>query len=219
VTLTLVEFPAVDTHTLQPVIADASGNIVSTEFVPDWDDVGIRFFLTASGAQSQAQTSFTDAAKFWAGCIDTSWSTAGNWSTSATATCTGPGGAATSPTPAAGSSDSATITGGRTFYPNITSAITVQSIAVNAGASVTVSSAALTLNTDTGVSNTGLFTVSGTGTLAGARNFTNNAGGRASFSSSGTSTIRILTNNSTVTSPDGVVILGRHGHRGQPGRR
>src|SRR5206468_6492689 len=32
----------------------------STEFVPDTVDLGVRFYLTASGSQSQAQTSFTD---------------------------------------------------------------------------------------------------------------------------------------------------------------
>src|SRR6266516_4523829 len=61
VTLTLAEVPFHDVHTLAPVTADASGNISSTEFVPDPDDVGTRFYLTASGRQSQAQTSFTDA--------------------------------------------------------------------------------------------------------------------------------------------------------------
>src|SRR5436189_2542012 len=61
VTLTLAEVPFHDVHPLAPVTADASGNIVSTEFVPDPDDVGTRFYLTASGSQSQAQTSFTDA--------------------------------------------------------------------------------------------------------------------------------------------------------------
>src|SRR5439155_3168017 len=62
VALTMVEQPLRDVHTLQPVTADASGNIFSTEFVPDENDVNIRFYLTAVGGQSQAQTSFTDAA-------------------------------------------------------------------------------------------------------------------------------------------------------------
>jgi autotransporter-associated beta strand protein len=62
VALTLVESPLLDTHALEPVVADASGHIVSTQFVPDEGDVGVRFFLTATGSQSQAQTSFTDAA-------------------------------------------------------------------------------------------------------------------------------------------------------------
>src|SRR5205823_664064 len=61
VALTLVEEPLHDVHKLNPVTADASGNVISTEFVPDLDDVGIRFYVTASGGESQAQTSFTDA--------------------------------------------------------------------------------------------------------------------------------------------------------------
>ena len=61
VTLTLVESPLFDTHMLAPVVADSAGNITSTEFAPDLNDIGIRFFLTASGSQSQAQTSFTDS--------------------------------------------------------------------------------------------------------------------------------------------------------------
>src|SRR5947207_5431822 len=61
VTLTLTEVPFHDAHTLASVTADASGTILSTEFVPESADVGARFYLTASGRQSQAQTSFTDA--------------------------------------------------------------------------------------------------------------------------------------------------------------
>jgi len=61
VSLTLVENTTGDIHELEPVTADGSGRIVSTEFAPDEGDIGIRFFLTATGSQSQAQTSFTDA--------------------------------------------------------------------------------------------------------------------------------------------------------------
>src|SRR5436190_8101567 len=60
VTLTLEEVPMLDVHALQPVTADASGNIISTEFVPDTTDLGVRFYLTAAGSDSQAQTSFKD---------------------------------------------------------------------------------------------------------------------------------------------------------------
>ena len=60
VTLTLVEDPPNDTHVLQPVVADGLGHIFSSEFAPDAGDLGIRFYLTATGAVSQAQTSFTD---------------------------------------------------------------------------------------------------------------------------------------------------------------
>jgi len=59
VKLMLVESPVHGTHTLLPVTADAAGNIVSTQFVPNVEDVGIRFVLTARGSRSQAQTTFT----------------------------------------------------------------------------------------------------------------------------------------------------------------
>ena len=76
VSLTLVESPLLDVHTLTPVIADGAGNIISTEFIPDINDLDIRFYLTAVGRQSQAQTSFTDAS-FTA-------SVSGNWTNPAT---------------------------------------------------------------------------------------------------------------------------------------
>lgn len=60
VTLVLREYPLLDEHPLEIVRADADGNIESTEFVPDEHDIGIRFYLTAYGQQSQAQTTFTD---------------------------------------------------------------------------------------------------------------------------------------------------------------
>jgi hypothetical protein len=60
VALLLKEYPAYDEHQLVDVQADENGNIVSTEFVPDQHDVGIRFYLTAFGQQSQAQTTFRD---------------------------------------------------------------------------------------------------------------------------------------------------------------
>jgi hypothetical protein len=60
VALLLKEYPEYDEHQLVDVQADESGDIVSTEFVPDQHDVGIRFYLTAFGEQSQAQTTFRD---------------------------------------------------------------------------------------------------------------------------------------------------------------
>ena len=61
VALILVEQPLLDTHPLLSVTADGNGNIVGTEFKPDVHDLNIRFMLTAYGAASQAQTTFTDA--------------------------------------------------------------------------------------------------------------------------------------------------------------
>ncbi len=40
---------------------DAFGNIFNNQFSPEPHDVGVRFYLTATGAASQAQTTFTDA--------------------------------------------------------------------------------------------------------------------------------------------------------------
>jgi hypothetical protein len=41
--------------------ADANGNIFNDAFAPDDHDLGVRFYLTAHGAGSQAQTTFTDS--------------------------------------------------------------------------------------------------------------------------------------------------------------
>ncbi len=60
VTLLLKESPDLDEHPLLAVQADDTGNIISTEFSPDAHDVDIRFYLTAIGQYSQAQTTFTD---------------------------------------------------------------------------------------------------------------------------------------------------------------
>src|SRR6266404_4017058 len=60
VTLTLIELPLIDTHGPYTVTADANGNIVNIDFRTNLEDVGIRFYLTAVGAASQAQTTFTD---------------------------------------------------------------------------------------------------------------------------------------------------------------
>ena len=43
------------------VTADASGNLFDNSFYPEAHDLGVRFYLTASGARSQAQATFTDA--------------------------------------------------------------------------------------------------------------------------------------------------------------
>ncbi len=41
-------------------VADAAGNIVNDKFRPVKHDIAVRFYLTATGANSQAQTTFTD---------------------------------------------------------------------------------------------------------------------------------------------------------------
>src|SRR5947209_2025203 len=61
VTLTLVESPLIDTHPTMTAVADAFGNISNNQFSPDVHDLDVRFYLTATGSQSQAQNTFTDA--------------------------------------------------------------------------------------------------------------------------------------------------------------
>ncbi len=61
VTLSLLEYPNFDTHTLDAVTADANGNIYSDQFAPDANDLNIKFYLTASGSKSAAQNAFTDS--------------------------------------------------------------------------------------------------------------------------------------------------------------
>ncbi|HJS98061.1 MAG TPA: kelch repeat-containing protein, partial [Terriglobales bacterium] len=62
VTLTLVESPLIDTHPVMSAVADQNGNIFNNQFSPDSHDVNVRFYLTATGSQAQAQNTFTDAA-------------------------------------------------------------------------------------------------------------------------------------------------------------
>ena len=61
VTLTLVESPLIDIHPTLYAVADQNGNIFNNQFSPDSHDVNVRFYLTATGSQSQAQNTFTDA--------------------------------------------------------------------------------------------------------------------------------------------------------------
>src|SRR5207245_1497761 len=61
VTLSMVESPLIDTHPTMTAVADAFGNISNNQFSPDMHDLDVRFYLTATGSQSQAQNTFTDA--------------------------------------------------------------------------------------------------------------------------------------------------------------
>jgi hypothetical protein len=64
VTLTLHEEQAVHEDQTLTSVADAAGNFVNTDFVPETHHFGVTFLLTAKGGQSSfvAQTTFTDAA-------------------------------------------------------------------------------------------------------------------------------------------------------------
>src|SRR5881296_1262272 len=62
VSLVLHEDPAIDTHPTLTATADASGHIFNNEFAPDAHDVGVRFYMTATGqtSGSVALATFTD---------------------------------------------------------------------------------------------------------------------------------------------------------------
>jgi len=54
VTLTFLESPNIDTPPPLTAVADANGNVSNNQFSPDAYDVGVLFYLTASGSVSQA---------------------------------------------------------------------------------------------------------------------------------------------------------------------
>ena len=60
VTLLFQEDPAVHDDYVLKVNADTAGNIYWDQWAPELHDLYVRFYLTASGAQSRAQTTFTD---------------------------------------------------------------------------------------------------------------------------------------------------------------
>ena len=60
-TLIFQEDPAVHEDYSFAVEADALGNIEWDRWAPEAHDLGVRFYLTAQGSQSRAQTTFTDA--------------------------------------------------------------------------------------------------------------------------------------------------------------
>jgi len=60
VTLSLLEAPFIDQPNPIAVVADKAGNISDAESAPDAQDVGIKFYLTATGSAAHAQTTFTD---------------------------------------------------------------------------------------------------------------------------------------------------------------
>jgi len=63
VTLLFQEDPAVHEDYVLHVDADGYGNIYWDQWAPEHHDIGVRFYLTASGSQSRAQMTFTDAPK------------------------------------------------------------------------------------------------------------------------------------------------------------
>ena len=63
VAILLKESPIVEQHWLADVEVDEHGNFETLEFAPDANDLGVRFYLTVYGEESQAQTTFTDASQ------------------------------------------------------------------------------------------------------------------------------------------------------------
>ncbi len=61
VTLNIHEIPFINNDKTFVATADAFGNIFNNSYSPEPTDVGFRYYLTASGASSQAQTTFADA--------------------------------------------------------------------------------------------------------------------------------------------------------------
>lgn len=60
VTLLVRESPRSHEDRVLTAVADEAGNIVNEEFAPEEHDLGVRFYLTATGAASEAQITFTD---------------------------------------------------------------------------------------------------------------------------------------------------------------
>ncbi|MGC2322709.1 MAG: kelch repeat-containing protein, partial [Terriglobales bacterium] len=61
VTLLLHEVPLQHADRTLTAVADAFGNFQNTSFQPEVHDLDVRFFMTVTGARSQAQITFTDA--------------------------------------------------------------------------------------------------------------------------------------------------------------
>src|SRR4030095_4816737 len=61
VKLLFQEDPAVHDDYELHVTADDEGNLEWDRWTPEAHDLGVRFYLTATGSQSRAQTTFTDA--------------------------------------------------------------------------------------------------------------------------------------------------------------
>ena len=91
VALVLREDPILDVHPLLDVTADANGRIVSTEFLPDQHDIGVRFYVTAYGTTAQARTTFRDGNTRLSGRVTDAATSAGiaGATVSCSAVCTG----------------------------------------------------------------------------------------------------------------------------------
>ena len=87
VTIVLHRQPLLHPDTVLTAVADASGTITLSSFAPAPDEIGVTFFVTATGSVSglQATTTFDrqGKSKIWVGALSTDWNTPGNWNTGA----------------------------------------------------------------------------------------------------------------------------------------
>ena len=163
---------------------------------PKQYDLGVTFFVTATGSQSgrHATTTFTDANKTWTGDTATDWNTPTNWNNNTL--------------PATG--DDIIIPAGMPRYPVITSAIAAKTVELATGAgtppSLTVSGGTLTVAGNFDIANVngtvtlsggaisvtaGNITIAGTlnisaGTFLTSRDIVVSSGGRVNVSGTGT---------------------------------
>ncbi|MGH7893884.1 MAG: hypothetical protein ACREQL_04400, partial [Candidatus Binatia bacterium] len=93
VTLTFHEVvdPPFHPDGVQTAVADAFGNISGVQYLLEEHDFGLRYYLTAVGASSQARTTFTDARQFTAVITPTSATAGGATSYTLTVTNTSAG--------------------------------------------------------------------------------------------------------------------------------
>ena len=83
VTIVLHRQPLVHPDTVLTSVADASGTITNTSFAPALDDIGVTFFVTASGSAVRPaglhHLRCQGEKITWSGAVSTDWNTAGNW--------------------------------------------------------------------------------------------------------------------------------------------
>ena len=175
VRLTLTEDPESHGPRQWEVTADSAGNIADASFSPEEHHFGTSFTLTALGLSSglTAQTTFTDGTFWWKGCVNTNWSTSGNWGSSSGTSCSS---GMTAAIPGIGDD---VVIQNVTNDPIISAAANAKTIAINTGGHLTVS-ANLTLADNVNVN--GLWTQT-----AGAVSF-NTSGKKITIGASSTGT-------------------------------
>ena len=206
VTIVLHRDPFLHPDTVLTSVADASGTITNTSFAPALDDIGVTFFVTASGSQSglQAFTTFDAKAKklTWSGAVSTDWNTAGNWDNGV-------------PT----ASEEAQIPAGLSRYPVIGSNVSVAKVTLESGtgALLTVSGGTLSVSDDITLETGATFNQSG-GTVDTGDFVT--AAGSSSTQSGGTLRIfRDFKNSGNFNATAGTIVFADNGEDSTPPAR